>query len=121
VLKNFRDIYKYFVLQIALIFILLFGSVYLLLGSTVSSNLAWYILGGIFLVAYIIVVKLINSIQTKLEEDIYSIRSYLEKIDAKEYDANIKILHYLDFLQISLLLKNLVKRVNNKDKKRTKN
>jgi len=121
VLKNFRDVYKYFVFKVAFIFILLFGTVYLLLGSAISSNLTWYILGGIFLVAYIIIVKLINSIQTKLEEDSYSIRNYLEKIDAKEYDANIKIIHYLDFLQISLLLKNLVKRVNNRDKKQTKN
>lgn len=120
-LKNFRDSYKYFAFKIAFIFILLFATVYIFLRSATSTNLTWYILGGIFLVAYIFVVKLINSIQKKLEEDIYSIKNYLKKIDVKEYDANIKIIHYLDFLQISLLLKNLVKRLNNRDKKQTKN
>lgn len=120
-LKNFKDIYKSFILKIAIIFILLFGGIYLLLEDAISANLTWYILGGLFVCAFFIIVYMINNIHKKLNEDISSITNYLKKIDAKEYDANIKITNYLNFLQISLLLKNLVKRLNNKDKKQTKN
>jgi len=63
---------------------------------------------------------MINNLHKKLKEDIDALSFYLKKIDAKEYDAKIEIKNYLDFLELSLLLKNLIKRVVQKDKKAAK-
>ena len=53
-------------------------------------------------------------------DDTKQLRDYLNAISKKNYDAHIHIKYYHDFLEISLLLKNIVKRLNNRDKKITK-
>ena len=80
----------------------------------------WISLAFSFLTAFLILVSMINNLHKKLKEDIDALSFYLKKIDAKEYDAKIEIKNYLDFLELSLLLKNLIKRVVQKDKKAAK-
>ncbi len=80
----------------------------------------WISLAFSFLIAFLILVSMINNLHKKLKEDIDALSFYLKKIDAKEYDAKIEIKNYLDFLELSLLLKNLIKRVVQKDKKAAK-
>jgi len=42
---------------------------------------------------------------------------YLEEINKKNYDAIVQIQHYTEFLRMSLIFKNLVKRLKAKEKK----
>jgi len=52
--------------------------------------------------------------------DIGQLTSYLDEISNKNYRAIIKTKYFYEFLQISLLLKNLVKKLSNRDKKKRK-
>jgi len=52
--------------------------------------------------------------------DIGQLTSYLDEISNKNYRAIVKTKYFYEFLQISLLLKNLVKKLSNRDKKKRK-
>jgi hypothetical protein len=119
-LKIFRDIYINFIIKTALLFITLFASVLLCISFDLRQSTLIISLLGIFFIAFLSLLVMINSLHKKLNEDIDILSSYLKKIDAKEYDAEIKIKNYLDFLELSLLLKNLVKRLVQKEKKNLK-
>ncbi|MEN4054165.1 MULTISPECIES: hypothetical protein [Sulfurimonas] len=80
----------------------------------------WFFIAFGFLLTFGIVAFMAYRLYSKLKEDIESLSEYLKKIDAKEYDAEIKIIHYIDFLELSLLLKNLVKRIYQREKKSAK-
>jgi len=56
----------------------------------------------------------------RVSEDTKQIIEYLQAISKKNYETIIRINYFQDFLEISLLLKNLIKRVNQKDKKSSK-
>jgi Ca2+/Na+ antiporter len=121
VLKIFHDIYLHFIIKTALLFVALFLSIYLLSLSGIFGKTAfWIIVAGLFIVTFLIIVMMIYKLHKRLNEDIETLREYLKKIDAKEYDAEIKIKNYLEFLEFSLLLKNLLKRLYQKEKKASK-
>ena len=64
---------------------------------------------------------MLKKINTKLEDDIQEIKNYVTEISShKNYDAIIKIKNYTEFLEISLILKNIVKRLKQKEKKARK-
>jgi signal transduction histidine kinase len=52
--------------------------------------------------------------------DIEQLTNYLDEISNKNYKAIIKTKYFYEFLQISLLLKNLVKKLSNRDKQKRK-
>lgn len=81
-----------------------------------------YVTLGIFLLCIIALsTYFYNRTLNKVNNDVKQIISYLHEIsENKNYDASLKIDHYTDFLQISLLLKNVAKRLNQKDKKASK-
>lgn len=56
----------------------------------------------------------------RVKYDIDQITGYLNKIANKEYKAVIKTKYFNEFLYISLLLKNLVKKLANREKKKNK-
>lgn len=64
----------------------------------------------LFLFCFYIVKKMCD----KIEADVNALTLYLEALNDKDYNAHIKIRHNLEFLKISLLLKNLVKRLQQK-------
>ncbi len=68
------------------------------------------------LIAFIITSK----ISKRVNYDIFQISNYLNEISNKNYKAVIKTKYFSEFLQISLLLKNLVKKLSNRDKKKRK-
>jgi hypothetical protein len=78
----------------------------------------WLFLVALWIFVYILIILMLNNLHKKLDEDIATLSDYLKKIDAKEYDAKLKIKNYLEFLEIALLLKNLIKRLYNRDKKK---
>jgi hypothetical protein len=121
VLDIFQDIYKKFLFKIALLFVSLFvGILALFYADFDNVVVSIVLLFVLFLSAFLVVVKMIKDLHLRLDEDIEALSSYLKKVDAKEYDATIEIKNYLEFLELSLLLKNLVKRLVQRSKKGAK-
>ncbi len=59
-------------------------------------------------------------ISKKAHYDILQITHYLDQISAKNYRAVLKPEYFREFLQISIMLKNLVKKLHNRDKQKRK-
>ena len=62
-----------------------------------------------------------RAMSQKVLYDITQITKYLDEVSNKNYKAIIKTKYFYEFLQISLLLKNLVKKLNKNEKKKIKN
>lgn len=82
-----------------------------------TYNIIW---AGIFMlfvvgvgISFIFVKKFADEVTT----DVNNFTNYLEEINKKNYEAPIQIQHYVEFLKMSLLFKNLVKRLKQKKKK----
>lgn len=80
----------------------------------------WLILGAIISFVLILSYYVAKLMVYRVRHDIRELKEYLEAINRKEYETHIHIKFYKEFLEISLLLKNLVKRLNNRDNKSTK-
>lgn len=70
--------------------------------------------------AFAIAFYIFKNINKKILYDIEQIRLYLEKISNKKYNAVVKVKHFYEFLHISLMLKNIVKKLHSKDKHKKK-
>jgi len=120
VLNIFKDLYINFTLKLGVVFLLFYAVVYALLYEYDISLNIWIMLACLWLSVFGVIVVMLNTLHKKLDEDIAALSYYLRKLDSKKYDAEIKIKNYLEFLEIVLLLKNLVKRLHNKEKKSSK-
>jgi len=84
-------------------------------------NGVWIEIFVLFVLLSIAVFYLLKKLNTKLEEDINAIDTYVKEIsEHKNYDAVLKIKHYLEFLEIAVVFKNITKRLNQKEKKSSK-
>jgi len=81
----------------------------------------WMKLFFVFMGAIIIAGFISKKMSEKVVYDISQITTYLDEISNKNYKAVIKTKYFFEFLQISLLLKNLVKKLAKNDKKKIKN
>jgi len=54
----------------------------------------------------------------KLHEEITTFQNYIDKIDQKDYETTFKAKYFQDFLLLSVSLKNIIKRLHSKDKKK---
>ena len=61
-----------------------------------------------------------QTMSKKVIEDIAKIKDYLDEISEKNYKANLKVKYFQEFLEISLLLKNLVKKLDKRDRQKRK-
>jgi signal transduction histidine kinase len=61
-----------------------------------------------------------NTMSKKVIDDIARIKVYLDEISNKNYKANLKVKYFHEFLEISLLLKNLVKKLDKRDRQKRK-
>jgi len=120
VLNIFKDLYINFTLKLGIVFLIFYAIVFFLLQGYGISFRIWIILAVLWLGVFGVIVVMLNTLHKKLDEDIAALSYYLRKLDSKKYDAEIKIKNYLEFLEIVLLLKNLVKRLHNKEKKSSK-
>ena len=81
-----------------------------------SFNDVWitisFVFGAVFFGVFLMLRFFVGSVTDEIED----INEYLEEINKKNYEAVLKIEHHLEFLQLSLLLKNIVKRLKNKTK-----
>ncbi|HFB53125.1 MAG TPA: hypothetical protein ENJ67_00200 [Sulfurimonas autotrophica] len=82
-----------------------------------------YVLGSILVIFVILSLVFFLFLQLYLkniEKDINAITQYTHDINEKEYTSEVKIMHYVEFLHLSVLLKNIAKRLYQKDKKAAK-
>ena len=75
---------------------------------------------SIFLLFAVIGLIITYKMSKKVKYDIDQITDYLSKIADKEYKSVIKTKYFNEFLYISLLLKNLVKKLASREKKKNK-
>lgn len=80
----------------------------------------WIQLVGAFGALVVIALIIAYKISKKTRYDIQQITHYLDQISAKNYRAVLKPEYFREFLQISILLKNLVKKLQNRDKQKRK-
>jgi hypothetical protein len=81
-------------------------------------NLVWIALLGLSIVLELVAFFTLRKYLAKLDDDVNAIKTYVKEISQKKNnDAIIKIKNYTDFLEISLILKNIVKRFKQKEKK----
>ena len=81
-------------------------------------NQVWIMLGALYIFILILIYLSIKSINYKLSEDIGHFQDYLEEVSNKNYQAVVIIKYFHEFLEMSLRLKNVVKRLNNRDTKK---
>ncbi|MCW8954217.1 MAG: sensor histidine kinase, partial [Sulfurimonas sp.] len=80
----------------------------------------WQKLFVVFLIIVLIASYISKIMSQRIVYDISQITSYLDEISNKNYKAVVKTKYFHEFLQISLLLKNLVKKLSKNEKKKTK-
>lgn len=80
----------------------------------------WLKLFAAFAILMVVSLVIAYNISKKARHDIAQITHYLDQISAKNYKAILKPEYFREFLQISILLKNLVKKLHNRDKQKRK-
>ena len=123
-LKITQSFIKLFALFALSLFVLFIGTYFSLkeiiieLESLEIYNEVWMILGIAFLSILLLIYFSIKNIHHKLSQDITELQNYLDEVSNKNYKAVVKIKYFHEFLEMSLRLKNIVKRLNNKDAKK---
>ena len=128
-----KDIYKKFFVSIIGLFSVVFAVAYLLLKELLlehlnpetvnilqvidSYNTIWAEIIIVFVLVGIIAFLYIKKLHDALLDDVEHLDEYMQEINKKNYDAIIQIQHYTEFLKISLVFKNLVKRLKQREKK----
>lgn len=80
----------------------------------------WYKLVFAFFIVVVIAFYITKQMNDRIVYDIEQITKFLNEISEKNYKAVIKTKYFYEFLHISLLLKNLVKKLSNRDKQKRK-
>ena len=80
----------------------------------------WLKLAGSFAFFIIIALFVSHKMAKKVQYDIDQITLFLHEVSNKNYNATLKPKFLREFLQITLLLKNLVKKLRNRDKQKRK-
>ena len=77
-------------------------------------------IGLIYIFIFVIALYTSKVMSRKVLADIGRIKVYLDEISDKNYKANLKVKYFHEFLEISLLLKNLVKKLDKRDRQKRK-
>ncbi|MDF1882661.1 hypothetical protein JHD49_01760 [Sulfurimonas sp. SAG-AH-194-C21] len=84
-------------------------------------NLVWLKISLVFFSLMIGAYFILKHLKKRIYEDLDALSEYMYEVsENKNYEKTLKIQHYLEFLQIAVGLKNLTKRLVQKDKKSTK-
>ena len=86
-----------------------------------AFNLVWLKISLVFFVLMILTYFILKHLRNRVYEDLDAVSEYIYEIsENKNYEKTLKIKYYLEFLQIAIGLKNMVKRLVQKDKKSSK-
>ena len=80
----------------------------------------WWKLLGVFVLLTFVATMIAYKMAHKARYDIVQITQYLDEISNKNYKAILKPKYFHEFLHISILLKNLVKKLHNREKQKRK-
>ncbi|PHR54800.1 MAG: two-component sensor histidine kinase [Arcobacter sp.] len=80
----------------------------------------WFRLALVFSIFVLISLIMAYKLSKKIRHDISQLTQYLREISDKNYKAIIKPEYFSEFLYIALTLKNLAKKLNNRDKQKRK-
>lgn len=80
----------------------------------------WIKLFFSFVILVIIALIIAYNISKKARYDILQITQYLDEVSLKNYQAILKPEYFREFLQISILLKHLVKKLHNRERQKRK-
>lgn len=80
----------------------------------------WYRLAIVFTAFVAIGLLIALKISKKIRHDLFQITEYLREVSDKNYKAIVKPEYFSEFLYIALTLKNLAKKLNNRDKQKRK-
>lgn len=80
-------------------------------------NLIWFEIVLVFLLLSTVAYFVLRNFSKRVEHDANAIGEYLQEINDKNYNAVIKIEYFVEFLHTSILLKNIVKRLESKKSK----
>jgi len=84
-----------------------------------AYNDIWLELVALFLMLFFIVFYVTSRLSKRIREEMENLNEYLHRISQKkDYAASFHVKHYLEFLTISIHLKNVIKRLYNRDKKK---
>ncbi len=106
---------KYLLGILVSIFILLYVSYMFLkplVEDTASLSVVFFVLGSSLFLLNFTIFYLLKKQNDELIEDVEELSEYILDISHKKYTSSINIKHYAEFLQISLFLKNVIKRLN---------
>ena len=104
-------IYMHFFIILSAIFIIIGVALkYILAGIELPKDF-WFSYIEVVCILYIASYYALKKFVFKLDKDIDALTLYLEELNDKNYEAELEIHHNLEFLKISLLLKNIVKRL----------
>jgi len=81
-------------------------------------NELWITLTILFIIILGVLYLIARQLNKRVLYDIKQLKEYVDEIEAKKYDAVIHIKYIYEFLEISLILKNVIKRLHKKDKKK---
>ena len=101
------------------------GSIYIRLSMSLEDIMSefyslFFLLFLSFLFMFALAFYISKKMSEKISYDIVQITNYLDEITKKNYSAVIKIEYFYEFLQIALIVKNLVKKLHSKDKLKRK-
>lgn len=86
-----------------------------------AFNLVWLKISLVFFVLMILTYFILKHLRDRVYEDLDAVSEYIYEIsENKNYEKTLKIKYYLEFLQIAVGLKNMTKRLAQKDKKSSK-
>ncbi len=99
--------------------------IYLRLSMSLEKTLhdfysLWIKLAIAFLIVMIIAFYIAKLMSQRVVYDIEQITNFLDEIANKNYNAFIKTKYFYEFLEISLMLKNLVKKLTSREKQKRK-
>lgn len=80
----------------------------------------WYRLAIVFTGFVVIGLLIALKISKKIRHDLFQVTEYLREVSDKNYKAIVKPEYFSEFLYIALTLKNLAKKLNNRDKQKRK-
>lgn len=102
------------------LFSLFIGSVFFVLSLFLTSAAVLYVgaaITVIFILLSLLFFLFLGRYLKNIQNDVEALTEYTNAINEKEYTAEVKIMHFVEFLQLSVLLKNIAKRLHQKKKK----
>jgi len=123
VLKLHKQLFKKLSLIYATSFSLFLIFTFVVLKLFLPLETALYV-GAMILVMFVVFSLLfflfLRFYLQNIETDLDAITKYIQDINEKEYASEVKIVHYVEFLHLSVLMKNIAKRLYQRDKKSSK-